>query len=522
MSDQGTIVDRITVRMYRKLLGDCFLITVAGRSGETQALTKSHIMIDCGVLQGTPDGGELMRAVVRDVYAHTEGKPLDLIVVTHEHHDHISGFGLARAVFEEQPKAADQVWFAWTEDPGDADAQEYQRAYGHALTALAALAEEAKVQTQAAEDPAAESLLGLAGFSGPLALDGNRKPLRGSRKIYQDLRDWAGTDGTRYLSPGQVTTTPGALGLATYVLGPPRDKEQLTNPLGKAGDTYFAAARTSREGAPSRQDMPFSPRHGWRTEEQIRKLVPSASESDADRKGSEWLHDRYFRTFSRCTDDGDKPADHKSKDDNHKCAGDFSLHEPQAYRMLDKIERSQFSNLALRMDNNTNNTSLVLAFDLPGNAGTMLFAADAQVGNWESWFKVEFRESPDAAPLKLKTEELLARTRFYKVGHHGSHNATLVRGLEAMSDDLVAMIPTDAEFAKKQSSAWQMPNPRVDEALQRKTRHRVLRGDIPAAATVDAVKEADPALAEAFAARIDDHDLWVEYCVYQRETGESA
>lgn len=522
MSETGPLVDSITVRMYRKLLGDCFLITVAGRSAEDQSPTRSHIMIDCGVLQGTPGGGELMRAVVRDVYEHTEGKPLDLIVVTHEHHDHISGFGLAREVFAAQPKAAERVWFAWTEDPGDADAQEYQRAYGHALTALAALAEEAKVQTQAAEDPAAESLLGLAGFSGPLALDGNRKPLRGSRKIYQDLRDWVGSAGTQYLSPGQVLTTPGALGLTTYVLGPPRDKEHLTNALGKAGDTYFAAAKASSAGVPARPEMPFSRRHAWRTAEQIRKLVPSASESAGDRQRSEWLHDRYFRPFARCTEDGDDPVGHKSKDGNYKCAGDFSLHEPQAYRMLDKIERSQFSNLALRMDNNTNNTSLVLAFDLPDGAGTMLFAADAQVGNWESWFSVEFRAAPDAPALKLKTEELLARTRFYKVGHHGSHNATLTRGLEAMSDDLVAMIPTDAEFAKKQSSAWQMPNPRVDEALQRKTRRRVLRGDIPAAQTVAAVKDADPELADAFGAAIADHELWVEYCVYRRDEAEQG
>ena len=522
MSETVALVDAITVRMYRKLLGDCFLITIAGRSGEDQSPSTAHIMIDCGVLQGTPGGGELMRAVVRDVYEHTGGKPLDLIVVTHEHHDHISGFGLAREVFAAQPKAAERVWFAWTEDPGDADAQEYQRAYGHALTALAALAEEAKVQTQAAEDPAAESLLGLAGFSGPLALDGKRKPLRGSRKIYQDLQDWAGSGGTQYLSPGQVLTTPGALGLTTYVLGPPRDKEQLTNALGKAGDTYFAAAKVSSEGVPVRQDMPFSPRHAWRTAEQIRKPVPSASESAGDRQRSEWLHDRYFRPYARCTEVGEDLADHKSKDDKHKCAGDFSLHEPQAYRMLDKIERSQFSNLALRMDNNTNNTSLVLAFDLPDGAGTMLFAADAQVGNWESWFSVEFRDAPDAPALKLKTEELLARTRFYKVGHHGSHNATLTRGLEAMSDDLVAMIPTDAEFAKKQSSAWQMPNPRVDEALQRKTRHRVLRGDIPAAKTVETVKNADPELADAFNAAITDHDLWVEYCVYRRDAGEQS
>ena len=119
MTDKPTIVDRVAVRMYRNILGDCFLLTITGRAGADQAEVKSHIMIDCGVLQGTPNAGETMRAVVADVYAHTQNKPLDLIVVTHEHHDHISGFGFAREVFKPDDaarKAAEKVWFAWTED----------------------------------------------------------------------------------------------------------------------------------------------------------------------------------------------------------------------------------------------------------------------------------------------------------------------------------------------------------------------------------------------------------------------
>ena len=525
MADSSTIVDRIAVRMYRNILGDCFLLTITGRAGEQQTEVKSHIMIDCGVLQGTPNAGETMRKVVADVYEHTQNQPLDLIVVTHEHHDHISGFGFARELFRPDDaarKAAEKVWFAWTEDPDDADAQKYQKAYGKALTALTALAEEAKVQTQAAEDPEAETLLGLAGFTGPLALDGDKKPLRGSRRIYQDLRDWAGPGGTQYLSPGQVLTTPGAVGLRTYVLGPPRDDDFLTNALGKAGDTYFAAAKAAGGGSAVWQETPFSPRYEWRSDEEIRALKPSASESEEDRLRSTWLHDRYYRSYSRCTDEGDASADHNSKDKNRKCAGDFILHEPQAYRMLDKMERSMFSNLALRMDSNTNNTSLVLAFDLPGDAGTMLFAADAQVGNWQSWFTVKFREAPEAEPIKLTTAELLGRTRFYKVGHHGSHNATLTAGLEGMNDDLVAMIPTDAAFALQQSSAWQMPNPRVDEALQRKTRHRVLRGDIDPDTIVTTVSEQDADLGAAFGKRISKTDLWVEYCIFERSEQEPA
>ena len=44
----------------------------------------------------------------------------------------------------------------------------------------------------------------------------------------------------------------------------------------------------------------------------------------------------------------------------------------------------------------------------------------------------------------------MKRAIFYKVGHHGSHNATLrEKGLEQMKNLRVAMIPVDEEMAKK-------------------------------------------------------------------------
>ena len=78
---------------------------------------------------------------------------------------------------------------------------------------------------------------------------------------------------------------------------------------------------------------------------------------------------------------------------------------------------------------------------------------------------------------KVSTKELLARTVFYKVGHHGSGNATLRAGLEAMtSEDLVAAIPTDERFAKEKKG-WEMPAPKLCKALGEKTKGRILRAD---------------------------------------------
>jgi hypothetical protein len=82
--------------------------------------------------------------------------------------------------------------------------------------------------------------------------------------------------------------------------------------------------------------------------------------------------------------------------------------------------------------------------------------------------------------------DLLKRTVFYKVGHHGSHNATLGKlGLEVMDKLGLAMIPVDEAMAKKKR--WgRMPLPALLEALTHKTGGAVLRSDdkaVPAAVT---------------------------------------
>jgi hypothetical protein len=91
----------------------------------------------------------------------------------------------------------------------------------------------------------------------------------------------------------------------------------------------------------------------------------------------------------------------------------------------------------------TNNTSLVLAIDL-GTEGVLLFAADAQVGNWLSWVDCSW----DVAGNKVSGEDLLIRTVFYKVGHHGSRNATLAaKGLELMENLKFAIVSVDHAMA---------------------------------------------------------------------------
>jgi len=427
-------VNSVIVRMYRKLLGDCFLIIVENDG------KYSKTLVDCGILQGTPGGDVRMRDVAGNVYE-SFGKKLDLVVVTHEHWDHISGFQYASKIFGKHK--FEKLWMAWTEDPTDTDGQALQERFSNAHVKLAALA------TVTGRPLRAESAkVGLMGFSGPLSAD-KKSAKRGSAAIYENLRNWAAA-GPKYLSPGMIDHLPGDL--KAYVLAPPRNQKLLFKALPSRGDakeTYLGAAPIDEELKEAQAQSPFSPRYRWRSHKQIEDEKVATSETEA------WLRERYFGSGGE--DDFDRRIDDR-------------------YDM-------EFNRLAIRMDSNTNNSSLVLAIELP-DASTMIFAADAQVGNWLSWRDVEFKEGEPGKETVTKGHDLLGRARLYKVGHHGSHNATLKKeGLELMvRDDLVALISTDAKFALEQGKGWLMPNPNVSAALNTHAPGRVIRGDKPTSA----------------------------------------
>jgi hypothetical protein len=71
---------------------------------------------------------------------------------------------------------------------------------------------------------------------------------------------------------------------------------------------------------------------------------------------------------------------------------------------------------ATMLDHALNNTSLVLGFEIGDQM--LLFVGDAQWGSWQQSLDDE------------SSAEVLRRATFYKVGHHGSHNATPRRFVE--------------------------------------------------------------------------------------------
>jgi hypothetical protein len=100
-----------------------------------------------------------------------------------------------------------------------------------------------------------------------------------------------------------------------------------------------------------------------------------------------------------------------------------SLPVPPAARWFrDRLERlngQQLLEIVRTLDQQMNNTSVILLFEVLGKK--LLFPGDAQIENWS----YALEDAPDAG----KTRALLADVDVYKVGHHGSLNATPKKGL---------------------------------------------------------------------------------------------
>ena len=87
-----------------------------------------------------------------------------------------------------------------------------------------------------------------------------------------------------------------------------------------------------------------------------------------------------------------------------------------------KLKLSSLSNdmgllaAASVLEQSVNNTSLFFVLEIGGLR--LLFPGDAQYGAWE-----HVRDNPEAM-------ELIRNVDFYKMGHHGSHNATPMKFIE--------------------------------------------------------------------------------------------
>jgi hypothetical protein len=442
---------RVRIRMYRQGLGDCFLLSFPKAVGK-----PVHVMIDCGVVLGTSEPNVVMKQVAENVKLATGGK-VDLLVITHEHWDHLSGFdqNQARAVFKDIRVEA--LWLAWTEDDRNPLAnrlREERERKKEAAEAARKAVKERGLTEQAAR------MAELLGFFGAKAAGDS-----------DEGEDGGGTAGAlaflkSHCAPtiletgGRPCSIPGVDGVRVYVMGPPMDGGAMTKTNPYKGEGYGLGGDTI--GLAEAFLAAFDP-----NDERAHPFAPTVRKPMAE------LPTRLAAAKAQAASPSSAPP--------AKVGIDWYVDAANEWRNIDNAWLGMGERLALQLDNATNNTSLVLAFEFEGSNDVLLFVGDAQAGNWRSWDSCAWTvKEKDGEYRKVTAADLLQRTVFYKVGHHGSHNATLrEKGLERMtSRNLAAVIPVDTEVAHKVKGWEDMPLPAIRTRLEEKCAV-VFQSDMP-------------------------------------------
>jgi hypothetical protein len=480
----------VRLRMYRHGLGDCFLL----RFPHDDKQRTFNVLIDCGLITVAEEPKKTMQKVVANI-AKECGNRIDIVIMTHEHWDHASGFSTEQVQAEFGRIDIGEVWYAWTEDPDNELGRKLRRERAAKLRSLAlavhALAASATpLNVERSLRPG--RLLQFFGISGPAELaaaKGKNGP--GKSELAFKYLEKRSDVKTRYCYPTKAPLPlKGVEGVRVYVLGPPQDESMIkkSSPSKKGKEVYeFAADLGMDESLGAAFERLADPAGMTSTADQ-----PFESGFGIDLRRSGTSVPQRLSLLMR--DTWDAPD--------------------QQWRRIDNDWTTAAETLALNLDSHTNNTCLVVAFELVKSGRVLLFAADAQVGNWLSWQKTSWtvREA-DGSSRVVSGPDLLHRTVFYKVGHHGSHNATLrALGLEQMtSEDLIAFIPVFKAHAVK--NRWmQMPfNPLV-KRLREKTRGRLVMSDpkvkAPVAADMASLSKKD---SKAFLEELRVDDLFYEY-----------
>jgi hypothetical protein len=499
----------IKMRLYGQGLGDCFLLAFPRRD-DPENKNPCYLVIDCGVAMSTPQKELRIKKVVENIRDATGGR-IDALAITHQHFDHISGFQDAWQEWKQIEVGA--LYLPWTEataEPGEhTNTKDFRGILDRAAKKALEKAAEAGILDSHPGFRAQADFLGVTLAAGGSGSENMKGPAN-----MDEAMEFARSlcpNNILYFEPGDVFRLPGT-DFHGYVLGPP-----LPDKVNTDGKRYIELLVDGTEGL-------------------MYTYGPLGLKVDAGRPGGAnafaLSDDRSLPALASGLLAADVPADARYRDsdedfcpfapeirldwDNAMSSPFFQAHygetgargENGAWRRVDFDWLTGAATLALRAGDFTNNVSLVLAFDIPGSDKMLLFPGDAQVGNWLSWHTLEswnFRD--DSAPAgppapndrQTLTENLLGRVAFYKVGHHGSHNATIKdRGLELMTrEDLVAYIPVSVPVAQDLMGYCPMPFYPVVRAVQTRTQGRVFLSSGQAVGPLPADKTNEALLGES-------------------------
>ena len=457
----------VTIRMYRQGHGDCFLLAFPRKTG-----TKPYyVLIDCGAKPGSENfltHQKSLDEIVEHLHDACGGK-IDLAILTHEHQDHVNGIWKKKPPSPFDGFEIEEAWVAWTEDPDHELANKLRQKHKDQLLGLIearrqlalAVGENATVrrldQMLSLELGAEAGTMSAAEMLGAAGDPKNSINKQGMKLVKDKAME---NRGCFFISPGgEPLDLEGTKGVRAFILGPPEDDGLIADEDPHEGEGFpsdhsFSFAEAVRQPEAERA-APFR-RH---------YAVPTA-----DALGDP---DSFFTNYYGA-----------AKDDVIK-DGTEVLDSP-AWRRIDADWLYSAELLAIKLNKGINNTSLVIAFELPATKKVLFFAADAQRGNWFSWKDVTFQDGSQTVDAR----NLLSRAVVYKVGHHGSHNATLDGDLNDEhpnlswmahgdhADEFVAMITAVFEWATtKNDPPWVHPLPSIRTALVKKAQGRVLRTD---------------------------------------------
>jgi hypothetical protein len=358
---------QLTIRAYGVGFGDCFLLTFHYGGSERDR----HVLIDFGSTQRPPDAAANFMVTIADDIARIVGAAgtdarLDVLVATHRHTDHVSGFatrpdgkGPGDRIAALRPRIVIQPWTERPDTPSAAVEPASARASAgrphavdRALTgslalmqsvAAHAMSEAAHLDRRLREEI---QFLGFDGIRNKSAVRNLAKMGRAGKAVYAHY-------GSRLPLTGLLP------GVRVRVLGPPTLKQ-------KAG--------VGTQAAVNRDEY-------WHFHGFWRLAAGTAQLPDAE---------TLFPRAPICP---------------------VSEAPPEARWFIRRVRRARGDTLlriVRAMDSALNNTSLILLIEAGGKK--LLFPGDAQ---WENW---EYGLGKNAALLK--------GVDLYKVGHHGSLNAT--------------------------------------------------------------------------------------------------
>ncbi len=356
---------RVRIRMYQVGFGDAFLLSIEYAAADRDGRAERHLLFDFGSTHAPRQADASLDDIAQLIAEHTHGK-LDVLVISHRHKDHLSGFGihsLSATLAGLKPKL---VLRPWTENPAlgpSAAGPAARRATRSSRRFVAALAD-AQAAAERIASAARSAAGGLPAVSKLSALAESQLPNSDAIKALDTLA--AAGQGLYLYADSPLDLGSIVPGLAVTVLGPPTPGQyaKVTGQASRDPEYWMLRLQRSLSAAAA---LPGRPAHdeAW--------VAAPVADAETEPGPVRWLVERLMTQQSQSV-----------------------------------------ARLVRDLDDALNNTSLILLLEIGGLR--LLFPGDAQIENW--------RYTLDRLPHNPELAAKLAALDLYKVGHHGSRNAT--------------------------------------------------------------------------------------------------